>query len=145
MAKLTVEIITGERIVLQQDEVDLVTIPGVEGELGILPGHAKLITLLAHGEMRIRRQGEDEFFAVFGGFLEVADNKVIVLADTAERAGEIDIERAATARQQAESAIQNRETVVDLAEAEAALQRAAIRERIGQRRRGRASSSSGNT
>jgi F-type H+-transporting ATPase subunit epsilon len=144
MAKLTVEIITGERVVLKQEDVDLVTIPGVEGELGILPGHAKLITLLSHGEMRIRHQGEDDFFAVFGGFLEVTNNKVIVLADTAERASEIDIQRAALARENAETALRYRDAVVDLAEAEAALQRAAIRERIGQRRRGRASASSGN-
>jgi F-type H+-transporting ATPase subunit epsilon len=144
LAKLTVEIITGERVVLKQEDVDLVTIPGVEGELGILPGHAKLITLLSHGEMRIRHQGGDDFFAVFGGFLEVADNKVIVLADTAERASEIDIQRAALARESAETALRYRDAVVDLAEAEAALQRAAIRERIGQRRRGRASASSGN-
>ncbi len=122
----------------------MVAIPGAEGELGILPGHAKLVTLLSHGEMRIRHQGEEEFFAVFGGFLEVADNRVIVLADTAERASEIDILRAATARENAETALRNREAVVDLAEAEAALRRAAIRERIGQRRRGRASASSGN-
>jgi F-type H+-transporting ATPase subunit epsilon len=144
MAKLTVEIITGESVVLSQEDVDLVTIPGIEGELGILPGHAKLITLLAQGEMHMRHQGQDEYFVIFGGFLEVADNKVIVLADTAERAGDIDIERAASARQNAESALRNRDAVVDLAEAEAALQRAAIRERIGQRRRGRSSASSGN-
>ena len=143
MAKLTVEIITGERVVLHQEDVELVTIPGVEGELGILPGHAKLVTLLSHGEMRIRHQGQDEFFAVFGGFLEVADNKVIVLADTAERASEIDLLRAATARENAETAIRYRDAVVDLAEAESALRRAAIRERIGQRRSGRARTSSG--
>ncbi len=143
MAKLTVEIITGERIVYLQEDVDLVSVPGVEGVLGILPGHAKLVTILTLGEMKITRQGQDEFFAVFGGFCEVTDDRVIVLADTAERAGEIDVDRAATARNEAEQALQNRQEVADLGDVEAALRRAAIRERIGQRRRGRSSSSGG--
>jgi F-type H+-transporting ATPase subunit epsilon len=143
MAKLTVEIITGERIVHTQDDVDSVVAPGAAGSLGILPGHAKLVSLLAQGELKIRHQGEEEFFAVFGGFIEVTDNKVIILADSAERASEIDLQRVASARDSAEAAIRNRDEVVDLAEVEEALRRAAIRERIGQRRRGRSSSSSG--
>lgn len=145
MAKLTVEIITGERIVYRQDNVDSVVAPGAAGALGILPGHAKLVSLLAQGELTIRRQAVEEFFAVFGGFIEVADNKIIILADSAERASEIDLERVAVARQGAETALRNREQVADLAEVEAALRRAAVRERIGQRRRGRSSASSGNT
>ncbi|MDQ3442103.1 MAG: ATP synthase F1 subunit epsilon, partial [Chloroflexota bacterium] len=104
MAKLTVEIITGERIVYRQEEVDSVVAPGSEGALGILPGHAKLVSLLAQGEMKIRRGGDEEYFAVFGGFIEVTDNKVIILADSAERASEIDLERVSTARDQAETA-----------------------------------------
>lgn len=142
MAKLTVEIITGERILYSQDNVDSVVAPGAEGTLGILPGHAKLMSLLAQGELKIRHGDEEEFFAVFGGFIEVTGEKVIVLADSAERAGEIDIERAAAARQNAETALRNREEVADLAEVEAALRRAAVRERIGQRRRGRSSTTS---
>jgi len=137
MAKLTVEIITGERIVYSQDEVDSVVAPGAAGALGILPGHAKLVSLLAQGEMSIRRQGEEDFFAVFGGFIEVTDNKVIILADSAERASEIDLERVSSARENAESALRNREAVANLAEVEESLRRAAVRERIGQRRRNR--------
>lgn len=137
MAKLTVEIITGERIVYSQDEVDSVVAPGAAGALGILPGHAKLVSLLAQGEMTIRHQGDEEFFAVFGGFIEVTDNKVIILADSAERASEIDLERVSTARENAESALRNREAVANLAEVEESLRRAAVRERIGQRRRNR--------
>ena len=143
MAKLTVEIITGERIVYSQDDVDFVSIPGAEGTLGILPGHAKLISILALGELKIRRQGAEDFFAVFGGFVEIADNRVIILADTAERAGEIDIQRAAEARQGAEAALRNRQDVANLADVEAALRRAAIRERIGTRRRGRSTTGTG--
>jgi len=137
MASLTVEIITGERVVYSKENVDLVEAPGADGSLGILPGHAKLVSLLASGELKIRAGGEEEYFAVFGGFIEVTDNKVIVLADSAERAGEIDLERVARARDNAESAIRNRDQTVNLAEAETALRQAAIRERIGQRRRGR--------
>ena len=68
MAKLSVEIVTGERIVYQQDDVDMVVAPGADGTLGILPQHAKLVTLLAQGELKIRHQGTEEYFAVFGGF-----------------------------------------------------------------------------
>lgn len=142
MAKLTVEIVTGERVVLQEDNVDMVVAPGADGTLGILPGHAKLISLLASGELKLRIGGEEEFFAVFGGFIEVADNRVIVLADSAERASEIDLQRVTDARDNAEAALRNRQDVVDIAEAEEALRRAAIRERIGQRRRGRSTTSS---
>jgi len=139
MAKLTVEIITGERVVYQASDVDMVMAPGADGTLGILPGHAKLVSLLASGELRIRHSGTEDYFVVFGGFIEVTENKVIVLADTAERASEIDLSRAASARNQAEDALRNRDKVEDIAEVEAALRRAAIRERIGQRRQGRGS------
>ncbi|CAN5820223.1 MAG: F0F1 ATP synthase subunit epsilon [Thermomicrobiales bacterium] len=136
MAKLTVEIITGESIVYRKENVDLVEAPGADGSLGILPGHAKLVSLLASGEMKIRSEGNEEYFAVFGGFIEVMDNKVIILADSAERAGDIDLERVSQARDSAEAALRDRDEVVDIAEAETALRQAAIRERIGQRRRG---------
>jgi F-type H+-transporting ATPase subunit epsilon len=141
MAKLSVDIITGERIVYQASEVDMVIAPGADGTMGILPGHAKLVSLLASGEVKIRRAGTEDYFVVFGGFIEIADNKVIVLADTAERASEIDLSRAANARSRAEEALRNRDQVEDIAEVEAALRRAAIRERIGQRRQGRGSGS----
>jgi F-type H+-transporting ATPase subunit epsilon len=140
MAKLTVEIITGERIVYQATDVDMVIAPGAEGTLGILPSHAKLVSILDSGELKIRKGVSEDFFVVFSGFIEVTDDKVIVLADTAERAGEIDIARAASARSRAEEALKNRDAVQDIAEAEEALRRAAIRERIGQRRQGRGSS-----
>ncbi len=139
MAKLTVEIITGERVVYQASEVDMVIAPGADGTLGILPGHAKLVSTLASGELKIRRSGSEDYFVIFGGFIEITDDKVIVLADTAERASEIDLSRAATARSRAEEALRNREEVEDIADVEAALRRAAIRERIGQRRQGRGS------
>lgn len=137
MAKLHVEVVTGERVVFQMDEVDMAVVPGVDGMLGILPGHAQLISLLTNGELRVKKGGVEESIVVFGGFVEVSHNRVTILADTAERASEIDIERAEAARARAEETKRNRADAVSVAEAEAALRRAAVRLRIGQRRRGR--------
>lgn len=136
MAKLTVEIITGERVVYQQDDVDMVVAPGVEGTLGVLPSHAPLVSQLSLGELRVKKGGGEESLVVFGGFIEIVDDKVIILADSAERTEDIDLARVAQARQNAEEALRNRDDVVDLAEAEETLRRAALSERIGQRRRG---------
>lgn len=137
MAKLSIELITGERVVYQQDNVDMVVAPGSEGTLGILPSHAALISLLDAGELRVKKGGQEESIIVFGGFIEVVDDRVIILADSAERASEIDLERAERARENAEAAIRNRTETVDLAEQDAALRRAALRLRVGQQRRGR--------
>lgn len=141
MAKLSVEIITGERVVYQQADVDMVVAPGLEGTLGILPSHAPLVSLLSYGELRVKKGPSEESLVVFGGFIEIVNDKVIILADSAERAAEIDLARAGEARRNAEEALRNREDVVDLADAEESLRRAAISERIGQRRRGQSSTS----
>ena len=122
MAKLSVEIVTGERVVYTEDNVDMVVAPGVDGELGVLPRHAPLITLLANGELRIKKGGQEQSIVVFGGFLEVTPEKVIVLADSAERAEELK---------------SRREAGVDLAEADLSLRRASVRLRVGQRRSSR--------
>lgn len=136
MASLTVEIVTGERVVYRADDVSMVVAPGADGTLGILPHHAALISLLSYGELRIKRGGQEESLVVFGGFIEVAHDRVVILADAAERATEIDLERAEAARHRAEAALsQRREDAQTLAEAEAALRRAAIRLRVGRRRR----------
>lgn len=137
MAKLSVEIVTGERVVYTEDNVDMVVAPGVDGELGVLPRHAPLITLLANGELRIKKGGQEQSIVVFGGFLEVTPEKVIVLADTAERAEEIDVARAQAARQRAEELKSRREAGVDLAQADLSLRRASVRLRVGQRRASR--------
>ncbi|MBA2755336.1 MAG: F0F1 ATP synthase subunit epsilon [Chloroflexia bacterium] len=137
--KLTVEIVTGERIVFTEENVDMVVAPGIEGSLGILPHHAPLVTLLSEGELRITKAGHEESIVVFGGFMEVTGDRVIVLADTAERAEEIDLARAEAARQTAERSLRERGPggVQDLAVAERAMARSAVRLRIGQRRAGR--------
>jgi F-type H+-transporting ATPase subunit epsilon len=135
MAKLSVEIVTGERIVFSEDDVDMVIAPGSSGSLGILPNHAPLISTLSGGELRVKKGGQEQSMVVFGGFIEVTPDKVIVLADAAERVEEIDMQRAEQARRRAEEALANRESVEDLATAQASLQRAAVRLRTAERRR----------
>jgi F-type H+-transporting ATPase subunit epsilon len=137
MANLSVEVVTGERVVYERDDATMVVAPGAEGSLGILPRHAPLVSLLKEGELRIKHGGEEDSLAVHGGFLEVLNNKVVVLADTAERALEIDLERAEQARQRAEEALRNVKDRTDLVAAEAALRRAAVRWRIARIRRHR--------
>ena len=135
--KLSVEIVTGERVVFTEDDVDMVVAPGADGSLGILPHHAPLITLLASGELRIKKGGREDAIAVFGGFMEVTPDKVTILADSAERVEEIDFARAEAARDRAEEAIRNRGEGVEIEEAMSALRRANLRLSTGQRRRGR--------
>ena len=135
--KLRIEIVTGERVILQEDDVDMVLVPGAAGMLGILPQHAPLVTTLSLGELRIKKGGTEQSILVFGGFMEVADNKVLVLADTAERVEELDLARAEEARKRAEASIAGRTGTMELAEAQATLRRANLRLRVGQRRGGR--------
>jgi len=137
MAKLQVEVVTGERVVFEANDVDMVVAPGSDGTLGILPSHAPLITTLTAGELRIKKEGAEQSLVVFGGFMEVTPDKVVVLADSAERAEEIDLARAEEARRRAETDISNRRSEVDLAQAEASLRRAAVLLRVGQRRQRR--------
>ena len=134
--KLQVEIVTGERVVFQEQDVDMVLAPGADGALGILPRHAALFSLLAAGELVVRKGADEQHLAVFGGFLEVAHNRVMVLADTAERIEEIDLERAERARERAEEALQEASTAVEIEAALASLRRARVRSNLVRRRRG---------
>lgn len=135
MAKLTIEVVTGERAVFTESDVDAVTVPGSEGQLGILPNHAPLISTLAGGELRVRKGNAEHSIVVFGGFVEVTPHKVVVLADSAERLEEIDVARAEAARRRAEDTLRNTTNVIELAQAEAALRRATIRLRLSQAKR----------
>lgn len=131
---ILLEIVTPERLVFSE-EVDAVTLPGSEGELGVLPHHAPLVSTLGIGELRIRRGGEEELFAIAGGFLQVRPDKVVVMAETADIASEIDLEKAQQARAEAEKALETGyEEGADLAAARAALQQALLRIRVGERR-----------
>ena len=135
MAKLSVEVVTGERIVFSEDDVDMVIAPGASGTLGILPSHAPLITTLASGELRVKKAGQEHSMVVFGGFMEVTPTRVIILADAAERIDEIDLARVESARKRAEEELSKRGNVEDLASAQATLRRANIRLRTVERRR----------
>ncbi len=95
------EIVTQETTVFSED-VDYVSLPGREGVIGVLPNHSPLLTVLSFGEVYTRASGEEQFFAVGGGFAEVQPDKVIVLADAAERADQINLERAQEAREEAQ-------------------------------------------
>jgi F-type H+-transporting ATPase subunit epsilon len=136
VATLSVEVVTGERVVYSEDGVDMVIAPGSAGTLGILPNHAPLVTTLSGGELRVKKGSSEQSMVVFGGFMEVTPEKVVVLADTAENLDEIDISRAETARQRAEQSIAGRQETEDLAAAQASLRRATIRLRVAERRRG---------
>ena len=137
MAILRLDIVTAERAVYS-DEVDMVIASGVLGQLGILPRHAPLMTMLEPGEL-IAKKGSDEFgLVVSGGFLEVRPDRVIVLADTAERVEEIDIARAEEAKRRAEKhLVEKHAPGVDAARAEAALRSSLIRLKVVRRRRKR--------
>lgn len=130
------DIITQERTVYSE-QADYVSLPGTEGMMGILPNHAPLLTALAFGEVMVRKDGDEEYFAIGGGFAEVRPDQVIILADSAEHADEINVERARMARERAEEAM--KEGVpgdsAAYAQIDAALRRAQIRLDVGRRRR----------
>jgi F-type H+-transporting ATPase subunit epsilon len=136
---LTVEIVTIERKLLEESGVDEVIAPGIEGQLAVLPRHAPFMTMLAPGELILKKGGEETPFAVSGGFFEVLNDKVVVLADAAELAEDIDVARAEEARERARQALERRESTEDMAAVQASLQRAMIRLRVAETRRRRTS------
>ena len=137
MSDIKLDVVTAERVVYS-DNVDMVVAPGFEGQLGILPHHTPLMTTLLPGELRIKKGGEEASLVISGGFLEVRPDKVVVLADTAERADEIDVERAEAARKRAQERLsQQRGLGIDGARAEASLRRSLARLRVAEMARRR--------
>jgi F-type H+-transporting ATPase subunit epsilon len=139
MPSVKVDVVTAERVVLSTDAEEVIA-PGVEGQLGILPHHAPLMTTLQSGELVVKHGGEEYDLAISGGFLEVRPDRIIILADSAERAEEIDIARAEAAKKRAEERLKDhRAEGLSLARAEAALRRAVARlsvaEKIQKRRK----------
>jgi F-type H+-transporting ATPase subunit epsilon len=129
------DIVTPERIIFS-GQVDAVKTPGIEGEMGILPHHCPLITLLQPGEIAIKQRDEETLIAVGGGFLEVRPDRVIILADIAERDDEVDAARAAKAKRQAQITLQGKQIPeIDKAKAEAALRHALACLRIAEKRK----------
>jgi F-type H+-transporting ATPase subunit epsilon len=133
---LQLEIVTPERRAFT-DEVDMVVVPGVEGQLGILPHHTPLISALGTGELKIKQHGSEQVMLISGGFVEVRPDKVVIMADVAEHSDEIDEARAVEARRRAEAELEAAHEPADLARIRAALQTALMRERIATRRRSR--------
>ena len=129
MARLQLEIVTPDRVVLSS-EAEYVSMPGAEGEFGILPGHIPFFAALKIGCMYFQRDGKTTYVCLMGGFAEIANDRVQVLADSAELASEIDINRAEAALKRAEERLeaarsqQSHQSQVNAARAEAALKRA---------------------
>ena len=134
MATFRLEIVTAERMVYSGD-VNMVVAWGVEGQLGILPHHAPLMTMLQPGELIIKKDDKETYMAISGGFLEVRPDKVIVLADACERAEEIDKTRAEEAKRQAEEIMKAPSPETETAIAEAALRRSLVRLKVAEKMR----------
>ena len=134
MPDMTLEIVTAERVVYSE-EIDFLVAPGSDGELGVLPRHAPLLTTLDPGEIRVTVGGEETYMFVSGGFLEVLGNRVTILANAAEQADEIDEERAEIALQRAQERIASAPADMDLERALASMRRSAARLGVARRRR----------
>jgi F-type H+-transporting ATPase subunit epsilon len=136
MSPIKLDVVTAERVVFS-DDVDVVVAPGIGGQLGILPHHTPLMTMLKPGELLVRKDGEEFSLVITGGFIEVRPDRVIVLADAAERVEEIDMARAEEAKRRAQERLKERIPELDAARAQAALLRALARLEVAQRRRKR--------
>jgi F-type H+-transporting ATPase subunit epsilon len=133
--KLQLEVVTPDRLVLSE-AVDIVMAIGSLGEFGILPNHVPFLSPLMAGELRYRKDNQLDYMVITGGFVEVSQNKVTVLAEAAERAREIDLDRAKRARERAEKRLAlAKSEAVDYIRAEAALRRALLRLKVAERGR----------
>jgi F-type H+-transporting ATPase subunit epsilon len=134
-----VELVTQEKKVFDEPEADIVTVPAVEGEMGVLPNHAPVLTTLTYGELVVRKGATEERFAIYGGVVDVRPDKVVVLADLAESSFALDLEKAQEAREQARQALDQAPTETENREALMALRRANLAVRISQKIRSRGS------
>ncbi len=131
--KLTLEVVTPERVVISE-EVDEVVLPGLEGEFGVLPGHIPFLTALKIGAMLYRSGDESQYLALSWGYVEVASDRVMVLAETAEKATEIDIKRAEDARNAAEKILTAGQEDPEYEKAKVRLEKSVIRMQIAGRK-----------
>ncbi len=134
---LHVTIVTQEGPLFEEKAADMVVLPGVEGEMGILPHHAALLTTLSFGELLVRKGGAEESFAVFGGVAEVRPDRVIVLADTAQSSYEIDTAKAEDARQHAQELMRSGVPAEKQAVILQELRRATLQENVSRKIRNR--------
>ncbi|HEX6989884.1 MAG TPA: F0F1 ATP synthase subunit epsilon [Bacillota bacterium] len=128
--RIQLEVITPERAVLSE-EVDSLILPGVDGLFGVLPNHQAMVATLRVGAVIYRQDGRREKLAISGGFFEFARNRAVILADAAERPGEIDVARAQEAAERARRRLKDRQGKWDHVRARAALERALNRLRVG--------------
>lgn len=131
---MTLDIVTVERAIYHADDVDVVVVPGSEGVMGILPRHAPIVTALKEGELEIVRGENREILAIGGGFMEVRESQVVILAEAAEHADDIDVARAEAARARARQAVSEAPDKQDMEKAMAALKRAEVRLRVSKKR-----------
>jgi F-type H+-transporting ATPase subunit epsilon len=133
--KILFDIVTPERLVFSE-EVDEVIVPGVQGEMGFLPDHVPLLSGLQIGEMVLKKEGKEIHFAISGGYVEIHENHVILLAETAERSDEIDVERALASKAKAEEALKKigDASISEFMRAELRLKRALTREHVAKSR-----------
>jgi F-type H+-transporting ATPase subunit epsilon len=137
MATIHLDIVTLERVVVSE-EVDYVSAPGIDGVLGILPRHEPLLTALAFGELRYKKDSEEFSFAIGGGFMEVRPDKIVVLADSADHAEEINQQAAEDARRRAQELLaQKPESEADAARIEKSLRRAELQLKVARKERRR--------
>lgn len=136
---LHLEIITPEKVVYQDEAVEVV-VPTTNGQIAILPNHTALFTKIAPGELIIKKnQGKDQFLAITGGFLELNNNKVSILADYAVRSEEIEVQKAQEAQKRAQKRMEEKGTDRDFAEAEALFKRTILELKIAEKRKHRIS------
>lgn len=133
MSTFLLEIVTPERKVYAE-QVNMIVVKGVAGELGILPHHIPLVTPLKIAPVHIKQGSTDFYIAVSGGFMEVGKDKVIILAESAELPGDIDVERAKIAKVRAEGRMNDKVAHIDFHRAEMAMQKALMRINIGEKR-----------
>lgn len=138
MPFINLNITTAEGEIFSGD-VDSVTLPGEIGEMTILPSHAQLISTLSSGEMKLKINKEEQFLSIIGGFIQVSKDSVVILADSAERDTQIDVERAEQALKRAEERVANSQSDMDLQRAVSSVRRAKVRLKIGKKRKNRLS------
>jgi F-type H+-transporting ATPase subunit epsilon len=134
-----VELVTQERKIFEEPEADIVIVPAVEGEMGVLPNHAPVLTTLSFGELVVRKGDAEERFAIYGGVVDVRPDKIVVLADMAQSSFALDLEKAQEARDRAKDLVEEGPSGEDNRQAELALRRANLAIRISQKVRSRGS------
>jgi F-type H+-transporting ATPase subunit epsilon len=132
MATIKLDIVTAERRTFS-DDVNMVIVPGVDGQLGILPHHAPLMSMIQTGELIIKKGKEEFYLFIDGGFIEIRPDRIVILADACEHCTEIDIERAEKAKRRAEESLKSISADIDHFRAEAALRRSLMRLKVAER------------